>query len=1102
MKKVMKIKKNIAILMSFLMVLVTLNFNDIYVKAATVYVEEDTYITADSADSYVVSPNTTNGEVTLTVGSVVSGDVTLGGGYPGIPYLINNGTINGTVYANVSNMADVTIENNGYIESLIAGDVYSITGEGTYGTINVNNPSGAINLNFITVKDSITLDATTASNTNSIYVDVHTNVNLPYEVLLLSDVQANDSITMDGDGNYVYTFTSGSIASNYGCKVTINPGEGWEISSDSASGNKYWYGDSIPSVSCMRLPGYSAPTGTNYGVISSGSGTISTSFVDNELTLDYTLAAQGTEAGEIVINLPDLTELVPGTVDITMAESFYVNDEIAPTVSTTAYTGDPTIEYAVSGSDTYTTAAPTTPGNYTVRVSYDANYNYAAYSKTIDFQVKDLEDGVATFDVPNIYEGQEIEPEYSTTTNNAVIEQAEITYSVRGEDDFTINVPVAIGDYTAKLYIPATGHYKEIIETCDFSILEKMDGLAEITVADIYHGEELEPQCTTTTNTGKAPTVYYKLQSEGEEAYQTEAPTAVGDYNAKVVYPATAEYKEAVDETTFSIMYLQGTGNVSVEDVYVGTPIEPQYSTTTNLGVTPTVEYKLASRGEETYDATIPIAVGEYNIRVIYPATESYDELELIGTFNIKALETGDGTIDIKDVYVGTSIVPVVASTKNGTTDVEVEYRLVGEEAYTKTIPTAVGKYEARATFAATPVYAIYVAQDTFEIKALEKGIGVVTVDDVYVGTAITTSCNSITNTDKPIIEYKKKAEPDFAYSIEAPVEIGEYIVRATFPANSVYDQLVVTDEFVIKDFENGVATLDVSDVICGITINPVIGSDTNGVDNATIYYKAVGEDDSAYTTTKPTSVGEYLAKAVFQAVGIYKEVVVSDEFTISYLTIPSEAYSVEGTLGSNEYYTSEIVIKAKEGYLISDTFGKNYREQLVVEASVKGMTVYFMNKETGELTDGMVMEDLYIDIVAPAINAVDSTVYYGDKVDIALTDDNLTRIMVNGEEITEDSQFMNNNILTLESEGGITEYTIEVWDVAGNKTTTTISVASEWTKLGVIPEGVAVKLQANSPYSFGDGEWSVEGDDTSYSGNITFYVQEEDKFVFSQNIK
>ena len=162
----------------------------------------------------------------------------------------------------------------------------------------------------------------------------------------------------------------------------------------------------------------------------------------------------------------------------------------------------------------------------------------------------------------------------------------------------------------------------------------------------------------------------------------------------------------------------------------------------------------------------------------------------------------------------------------------------------------------------------------------------------------------------------------------------------------------------------------------------------------------------------------------------------------------------------------------------------------------------HFMNKETGELTDGMVMEDLYIDIVAPAINAVDSTVYYGDKVDIALTDDNLTRIMVNGEEITEDSQFMNNNILTLESEGGITEYTIEVWDVAGNKTTTTISVASEWTKLGVIPEGVAVKLQANSPYSFGDGEWSVEGDDTSYSGNITFYVQEEDKFVFSQNIK
>ncbi|MBQ8166833.1 MAG: hypothetical protein IJZ96_07340, partial [Lachnospiraceae bacterium] len=570
MRKVMKLKKNIAILMAFLMVLVTLHFNEMCVKAATVYVEEDTSITTDSGDSYVVSPNPTNAEVTLTVDSVVSGDITLGGGYPGKPSLINNGTINGTVYANDSTMRDVTIKNYGYIENLIAENVYSITGEGTYGTINVNNPSGSISLTGITVNDSITLDDTTASYTNSIYVDVNTNVNLPSNVYLLSDVQANDSIMTNGEGYYVYEFTSGSIASNYGCKVTVKPGDGWELDFDSVSGNKYWYEETIPTVTYRRLPGYSAPTGTNYGVTkTSGNGTISTSLVDNVLSLDYTLAAQGTEVSEIVIDLPNLTELTPGTVDVTMAESFYVNEEIKPTVSTSDYEGDPTIEYAVRGSDTYSTAAPTTAGNYTVKVSYDANYNFAAYSETADFIVKDLEEGVATFNISNIYVGQNIVPEYSSTTNNAVIDQAEITYSIKGEDDFKINVPEAIGEYTAKLYIPATGHYNEITMTSDFSILEKMDGLAEITVADVSFGEDLNPQYNSTTNIGQTPTVYYKLQSEGKEAYNTDVPTAVGQYNAKVVYPETEKYKEAIDETTFSILYLQGTGQVSVEDVYV-----------------------------------------------------------------------------------------------------------------------------------------------------------------------------------------------------------------------------------------------------------------------------------------------------------------------------------------------------------------------------------------------------------------------------------------------------------------------------------------------------------------------------------------------------
>ena len=62
-----------------------------------------------------------------------------------------------------------------------------------------------------------------------------------------------------------------------------------------------------------------------------------------------------------------------------------------------------------------------------------------------------------------------------------------------------------------------------------------------------------------------------------------------------------------------------------------------------------------------------------------------------------------------------------------------------------------------------------------------------------------------------------------------------------------------------------------------------------------------------------------------------------------------------------------------------------------------------------------------------------------------------------------------------------------------------TITVAAEWTKTGEIPSGSEVKLQTSTTYTLGSGTWTVNGDATSYSGNITFYVGREGSYTFNQ---
>lgn len=624
-------------------------------------------------------------------------------------------------------------------------------------------------------------------------------------------------------------------------------------------------------------------------------------------------------------------------------------------------------------------------------------------------------------------------------------------------------------------------------------------GTVVFVIPDIYEGQTVSYTFGNDTDYDTSTAVIkYKKSTEDDSTYTTEKPTAIGDYTVLLELPATYDYGAYSQTYSFSIKALEeGLAEISVADISYGETLNPQYSSSTN-DTTPTIEYKLQSEDESAYTTTVPTAVGSYDARVTYPATSTHASAVATTTFKINFLP-GDGSISVDDVYVGTEINPVYSSEKNGTEHVIIEYKLTTDTEYTTVKPTTVGSYDVRATFPATLIYDEVIATDTFEIKALEAGEGFVNIEDVYVGTDISTTYNSDTNPGTPVIEYKAVSAEDSEYSTSIPTEVGEYMVRATFEKNSTYNTLVVTDTFVIKDLEEGVATVTAEDVIFGLLVSPTFWTSTNQGAKVTILYKEASADDSTYTTTDPSQVGTYTVKAVFEAYGIYKEVVVTDNFTISYLELPDQPYTISGTMGENNIYTSKVEIIPIEGYLISDTLGGNYKESLVYDKTTTGSYVYFKKAATGEMSAGVPLKDFKIDLKAPSINLVNEKVYYGDTLDLSLTDKDISKVVINDETYTKEDLTKVDNKIILDSEGGVTTYTIQIWDMAGNMTEITVVVASEWTKSGIIPVGDIIKLATNKAYTLGEGNWQVEGDSTSYTGNTSFYVSKDGNYKFTQ---
>ena len=132
----------------------------------------------------------------------------------------------------------------------------------------------------------------------------------------------------------------------------------------------------------------------------------------------------------------------------------------------------------------------------------------------------------------------------------------------------------------------------------------------------------------------------------------------------------------------------------------------------------------------------------------------------------------------------------------------------------------------------------------------------------------------------------------------------------------------------------------------------------------------------------------------------------------------------------------------------------------------------------------------------------------YASDFTLNVSDPNLRSLKVNGEAI----DLTNNKdgyTLTLNPGYGSQTYKIMAEDEAGNVTTIEFTLKAEWLKDKVIIPDVVLPLEGNESYNLGDGYWLVtrntpEGpvtDNTVYSGNMPFYVNEGGDYTFTKVI-
>lgn len=325
----------------------------------------------------------------------------------------------------------------------------------------------------------------------------------------------------------------------------------------------------------------------------------------------------------------------------------------------------------------------------------------------------------------------------------------------------------------------------------------KESGRGFVGIKDWVYGEKpSEPVLVSETNGTENVEIYYRSQSESDDAYTETVPTQRGNYKIKAVFPANADYEEAVAENRFEIKATsdkqQGSGWVTIENwTYGEVRRVPQYGSSTNRGGNEIVEYKRDD--EENFSVVYPRDAGYYTVRVTFPEYGDYDKVVAEQYFQIyKALSPGNAPAAEQRVGHSCAAVEDVSLPQGW-----IWSQLDSDKALNVGSPLTV---TAIYNGSDKDNYENLTMQVTITRQPKEKGEGAVFMAGwIYGEEGNTPAVESDTNgTNRVIYYYKKQGENDGSYTQTKPVNAGQYVIKAVFPETDDYAEAEATAEFTI----------------------------------------------------------------------------------------------------------------------------------------------------------------------------------------------------------------------------------------------------------------------------------------------------------------
>lgn len=661
------------------------------------------------------------------------------------------------------------------------------------------------------------------------------------------------------------------------------------------------------------------------------------------------------------------------------------------------------------------------------------------------------------------------------------VTQAKIEYKEKTapEDAYSEEQPTAVGEYSIRATFPANEMYGEFVAESEFEITY-LDAPEDAYNIEADYVAEDKKHKTVWIKEGNEATIIpeagfavaEELDGYYEDNISITEKKATGEVNIFLQNIGTGEKTDAIAiEEAFDVDGVAPTGSITINDkndttftkflhfisfglffkerkVATIDAVDEEsglqsvsYCLTTELlfdegasYTTDEMEQKLKDKGIDWYVYENEISLEKDNIYIVYAKL-----IDNVGNVT----------------YLNTSGI-VVFSDVSGITD-EVTYaKGMAEDT------TVIGQLNGNS------------------VKVISDGVTELIEESAYV-----------------IVDDKLIIKGDYLNSLA----VGEYNLLIDFNPYGVHADEINGDEptkanIKIKCTKNthGDASLVVGDIYYGGAAPSVeLRSTTHSTATAKIEYKELTADDNMYTSTVPTKVGEYTARATFVENDAFDQTSVTDDFQIAYLPAPKKPYTIEGEAGENGYYTSDVIIKPATGYLIANQLDGDYKEYLTVGESNADKVIYLEKQDTKEKTAGIPVDEILIDKDAATVNGlIDGETYYGEYVEFTVDTEDITDVYVNGTQTA-----LNGNILQLESRYGVEKYELKFVDKAGHNIIYNIKVAAEWTRTNHIPAEQTVRLQPGYVYHLDAGIWWIDGDTTEYKGYYKLHVDTEGTYVF-----